>query len=70
MADKAEQYKQQNQDEDKWEEREQDGKKQFLDPVTKEWVTKNEQKKRKTKRKKEAEAAAKGPKPSADKPAG
>ena len=30
-----------------------------MDPVTNEWVTKNEQKKRKTKRKKEAEAAAK-----------
>ena len=43
MADKAEKFKQQNQDEEKWEEREKEGGgKEFLDPVTNEWVGKNE----------------------------
>lgn len=42
--------------------REVDGKKEYLDEVTNEWVGKNELKKRQTKRKKDAEAAEKAAK--------
>jgi len=62
MADKAEQYKKQNQDEQDWESRDKDGKKEFLDPKTNEWVSQNEKKKRKKKYQKEAEMAEKATK--------
>lgn len=46
--------------------REVDGKKEYLDEVTNEWVSKNEHKKRMTKRKKDAEAAEKAAKKAAE----
>ena len=46
--------------------REVDGKKEYLDEETNEWVSKNEHKKRQTKRKKEAEAAEKAAKKAAE----
>jgi hypothetical protein len=45
-----------------------DGKKEYLDEETNEWVSKNEHKKRMTKRKKEAEAAEKAAKKAAEAP--
>jgi hypothetical protein len=46
MTDKAEQFKKQNAGEKEPEMREVDGQKQYLDEVTKEWVSKGEIKKR------------------------
>ena len=59
MADKGEKYREQNKNEKQVQMREVDGKKEFLDEETGEWVSKNEHKKRLTARKKEAEAAEK-----------
>ena len=65
MADKAEQFKQMNAGEKEPEMREVDGKKEYLDEVTNEWVSKNELKKRNTLRKKEKDAAEKAAKKAA-----
>jgi len=46
MADKAEQFKKANADEKEPEMREVDGKKEYLDEETKEWVSKTELKTR------------------------
>jgi lysyl-tRNA synthetase class 2 len=62
MADKGEKHRQQNKDTKEPQMREVDGKKEYLDEETNEWVSKNELKKRQTKRKKDAEAAAKADK--------
>jgi lysyl-tRNA synthetase, class II len=62
MADKAEQFKKQNAGEKEPEMREVDGQKQYLDEETKEWVSKNELKKRQTLRKKAKDAAEKAAK--------
>lgn len=59
MADKAEQFKKQNAQESQVQQREVDGKKEFLDDETNEWVSKNELKKRQTQRKKAKDAAEK-----------
>jgi lysyl-tRNA synthetase, class II len=60
MADKAEEFKKQNAGEAQVQSRDTaDGKKEFLDEVTNEWVSKSELKKRQTQRKKEAAAAKK-----------
>jgi lysyl-tRNA synthetase class 2 len=59
MTDKAEIYQQQNASQKEAPMREVDGKKEYLDEPTGEWVTKNEIKKRQTQRKKEKEAAEK-----------
>lgn len=59
MTDKAEQFKAKNAGQDKEEMREVDGKKEYLDTVTNEWVGKNELKKRQTVRKKAAKDAEK-----------
>ena len=56
---KAEEFKKMNQNEDKPQEREVDGKKEYLDAPTGEWVSKGEIKKRKTNRDKEAKKAEK-----------
>ena len=62
MADKAAEFKKQNQNEKEPEMREVDGKKEYLDEETKEWVGKNELKKRQTLRKKAKDAAEKAAK--------
>ena len=62
MADKAAEFKKQNQSEKEPEMREVDGKKEYLDEETKEWVGKNELKKRQTLRKKAKDAAEKAAK--------
>ena len=60
MTDKAEEFKKANATEEQVQSRETaDGKKEFLDAVTDEWVSKSELKKRQTQRKKEAAAAKK-----------
>jgi hypothetical protein len=60
MADKAEQYRKLNADSEKEQSRETaDGKKEYLDTETGEWVGKNELKKRQTARKNAAKAAEK-----------
>ena len=60
MADKAEEFKKQNAQETQVQSRDTaDGKKEFLDEVTNEWVSKSELKKRQTQRKKEQQAAKK-----------
>tara|TARA_B110000285_G_C15100396_1_gene604665 strand:+ start:110 stop:484 length:375 start_codon:yes stop_codon:yes gene_type:complete len=60
MADKAEEFKKQNAGESQVQSRDTaDGKKEFLDEVTNEWVSKSELKKRQTQRKKEVAAAKK-----------
>ena len=46
--------------------REKDGKKEFLDEETGDWVSKNEHKKRLTKRKKDSEMAEKAAKKAAE----
>jgi hypothetical protein len=46
MTDKAEEFKNKNQTEKEPEMREVDGKKEYLDEETNEWVSKNEHKKR------------------------
>jgi len=59
MADKAEEFKKANAQESTVQSRDTaDGKKEFLDEVSGEWLSKNELKKKQTARKK-AEAAAK-----------
>ena len=73
-ANKAEQFKKMNAQEKEVQSRETaDGKKEFLDDETGEWVSKNELKKRQTKRKNDAKAAEKAAKKKEDgekKPAG
>jgi hypothetical protein len=59
MADKAEQFKKQNAEKTATQERTVDGKKEFLDNETGDWVSKNELKKRQTARKNAAKAAEK-----------
>ena len=60
MADKAEEFKKQNAQETQVQSRDTaDGKKEFLDEVTNEWVSKSELKKRQTSRKKAEQAAKK-----------
>jgi len=60
MADKAEEFKKMNAEQNKEQMRETvDGKKEYLDVETNEWVGKNELKKRQTARKKAAAAAEK-----------
>jgi len=66
MADKAEQFKKANAEEKPTQEREVDGKKEYLDEVTNEWVGKNELKKREKARKKEKDAAEKAAKKKAE----
>ena len=68
MADKAAEFKKQNQTEKEPEMREVDGKKEYLDEETKEWVGKNELKKRQTLRKKAKDAAEKAAKKAATAP--
>lgn len=68
MADKAAEFKKQNQNEKEPEMREVDGKKEYLDEETKEWVGKNELKKRQTLRKKAKDAAEKAAKKAATAP--
>ena len=68
MADKAAEFKKQNQSEKEPEMREVDGKKEYLDEETKEWVGKNELKKRQTLRKKAKDAAEKAAKKAATAP--
>ena len=68
MADKAAEFKKQNQTEKEPEMREVDGKKEYLDEETKEWVGKNELKKRQTLRKKAKDAAEKAAKKAAPAP--
>jgi hypothetical protein len=63
--DKSEQFKKQNAAEKEPQMREVDGKKEYLDEVTNEWVSKNELKKRNTLRKKEKDAAEKAAKKAA-----
>jgi len=67
MTDKAEEFKKQNAQEAHAQMREVDGKKEYLDEETGEWVSKNELKKRQTQRKK---AAAQASKPAKKEPAG
>ena len=62
MADKSAKFKNQNKDEKQPEMREKDGKKEYMDDETNEWVSKNELKKRQTARKKAADAAEKAAK--------
>ena len=62
MADKGAKFKNQNKDEKQPEMREKDGKKEYMDDETNEWVSKNELKKRQTARKKAADAAEKAAK--------
>ena len=62
MTDKAAEFKKQNANEKEPEMREVDGKKEYLDEETKEWVSKNELKKRVTLRKKTKDAAEKAAK--------
>ena len=60
MADKAEEFKKANAQESQVQSRDTaDGKKEFLDEVTNEWVSKSELKKRQTSRKKAEQAAKK-----------
>jgi len=61
MADKAkaEEFKQRNATENKTQEREVDGKKEYLEIETGDWVSKSELKKRQTARKKTAKEAEK-----------
>jgi lysyl-tRNA synthetase class 2 len=59
MSKTKEDYKKNNADEKEAQMREVDGKKEYLDEVDNEWVSKNELKKRNTQRKKLADAAAK-----------
>lgn len=66
MADKAAQFKAQNAQEAPVQQREVDGKKEFLDEETNEWVSKSELKKRQTQRKKAKEAAEKAAKKASD----
>lgn len=70
MTDKSEEFKNKNQTEKEPEMREVDGKKEYLDEETNEWVSKNEHKKRHTLRKKTKEAAEKALKKAETKPAG
>ena len=66
MADKAEEFKRQNAQEAAVQSREVDGKKEFLDAETNEWVSKSELKKRQNQRKKAKEAAEKAAKKAAE----
>ena len=66
MADKAEKFKAMNAAEAQVQSREVDGKKEFLDEETNEWVSKNELKKRQTQRKKAKDAAEKAAKKAAE----
>ena len=66
MADKAEEFKKQNANQAKVQEREVDGKKEYLDEETGEWVGKNELKKREKARKAAKTAADKAAKKSAE----
>jgi lysyl-tRNA synthetase class 2 len=67
MADKAEEFKKMNAQEKEVQQRETaDGKKEFLDEETGEWVSKNELKKRQTQRKNAAKAAEKAAKKKED----
>jgi len=67
MTDKAEEFKKMNAQEKEIQQRDTaDGKKEFLDEVTNEWVSKNELKKRTTKRKNDAKAAEKAAKKKED----
>ena len=59
MSKTKEDYKKNNAEEKEAQMREVDGKKEYLDEVENEWVSKNELKKRNTQRKKLADAAAK-----------
>lgn len=59
MADKAEEFKKQNANQAKVQEREVDGKKEYLDEETGEWVGKNELKKREKARQAAKKAAEK-----------
>lgn len=59
MADKAEEFKKANAEKSAVQERTVDGKKEFLDEETGDWVSKNELKKRQTARKNAAKAAEK-----------
>jgi len=59
MTDKAEEFKKLNAESKKIEERVVDGKKEYLDGETGEWVSKSELKKRNTQRKNAAKAAEK-----------
>ena len=56
---KAEEFRKMNAQEEKPQEREVDGVKQYLDVPSNEWVSKGEWKKRKTNREKEAKKAQK-----------
>lgn len=62
MENKAEEFKKKNAEEKKVQERTVDGKKEYLDEETGEWVSKNELKKRQTARKNAAKAAEKAAK--------
>jgi len=65
MTDKADKFKMANATEKDAQMREVDGKKEYLDDVTNEWVSKNELKKRNTQRKKAKDAADKAAKKAA-----